>query len=303
MKALLTPDVLPASVVERVQTPVYFLDEEHTTGAGHGTIFQTYRGHHLSLHDGALPGSNSLFVRAPAENVGFFIALNDDTFGSTFNSQVQSLIMDDLLGLEPLPPANSTASASATSGDAASASNASEYVSPGGVPTAPLPDSPRDAPDLSGTFSSPAFSDFTLSRLNLSDQDAVEAAGFPLDHLLTDVSTVLGIDYLATPVWHARWGQMFANHLFISAFDGPLINYTGLLVYDRVPGEVQIQQVPVNGSQYVGKLTMYGPAVWSEDEGGIGFFGNFWVQSSALPFPEVVETGANQTAEAFFTRQ
>lgn len=254
-----------------------------------------------------MPGSHSLFVRAPAEKVGFFIALNDDTFGSTFHSQVQSIIMDDLLGLDPLPAANTSAttpdSQSWTSTNGTSASNAAEYTSPGGIPTAPLPDSPRPAPHLSGTYSSPAFSDFTLAPLNLSDQDAVEAAGFPLSHLLTDVSTTLGIDYLAGPVWHARWGQMFANHLFISAFDGPLVNYTGMLVYDRAPGEVEIQQVPVNGSQYVGKLTMFGPAVFSEDEGGLGFFGNFWVQSTALPYPNVVESSVNQTAEAFFAKQ
>jgi hypothetical protein len=62
----------------------------------------TYRGHYAVVHGGAVPGQKSYLIRVPGLGVGVAVMVNDDEFGEGFYLAVQYMVLDRLLGLEPM---------------------------------------------------------------------------------------------------------------------------------------------------------------------------------------------------------
>lgn len=280
-RELLTPTVFPAETIARIQKAVY-------GRIAQGCFSVPYRGYNLSLHDGALPGTNSYFVRVPNETIATFLIVNDDAYGVLIGEPLTNLVLDDLLNL---PPAN-TSLASPGANDAPV-----EAVGPIGPPVNATP-----TPDLTGVYTHPAYSDLVVSLIDLTNSTAIEEAGFPLRELQVGPATSQGVDF-TREVYHAKWNQSFANHAFFTPFDGNLINVTHILTWERAKGDFEIQSIPANGSQYVSKYMGGGPAVWSESEGGIGIFGNWWTQNTDFPFPEATEVDVEASAEVFFKKR
>jgi hypothetical protein len=69
---------------------------------GFGQKMYTYRGHHVIEHGGADPGQMSQVARVPGAGIGVVVMVNDHEFGTGFHQVVQRMILDQLLGLEPV---------------------------------------------------------------------------------------------------------------------------------------------------------------------------------------------------------
>lgn len=258
-----------------------------------GLVDQIYRNHTIHLHDGALPGSESYLVRSQADGVGVFAIGNTDLVSSYFSEIAWKVIFDDLLGLPFIDWAkeitDSLLGGGSSGNDAApSAPNAGAGAS-GPVSTG------RPAPLINGTFTEPAYDSFTLVPLNISDQQAVARSGLPFEFFVNDIASAAGLN-LAGPVYYARYRQTVTTHIVMTHFDGPLFNYTLLLARPEITNSST--STSGNSTRLIGKTFGVGPAVYAE--GGLGFFGNIWLQSSALPVVSPVETNVAQAAPVFF---
>lgn len=242
----------------------------------------------MSLHDGALPGSNSFFARVRNESVGVFTIANDDALATIWYEIVRPLVLDDLLGLGPVQADNSTTPGGVEEGDPAA-----------GLPVKTLrPESPRAAPEgLVGTsFAAPGYAPFTIASLDLSDANAVDAARLPIEFLRTDIATLQGLDFSEGTILYAAWNQTVANYLLFNHFDGPLYNTTVLYTRPSLPypsGET----APAVLGKYFGSAT----AVFTDS--GVGFFDGFWSSPTTPGNLPAVEEGVEEAAEVFFTRQ
>ncbi|KAH6915682.1 beta-lactamase/transpeptidase-like protein [Coprinopsis sp. MPI-PUGE-AT-0042] len=281
-KEILNPTHIPLSVFERVETPPF----PNSTYA-FGTVQVPYRGYNMSLHDGALPGSNSFFARIRNESVGVFTLANDDSLATTWYDIVRPLVLDDLLGLAPQ--------------EAETAPGGTEGTDPlAGLPgKTPRPESPRPAPEIEtlvgATFVAEGYAPFTIASVDLSDSQAVEATRLPMEFLRTDIATLQGLDFTNGQILYAAWNQTVASYLVFNHFDGPLYNTT--VLYTRTG-------LPSSGDESVTNLGKYfGSATAVFVDGGIGFFDGFWSSPSTPGNLPAVEEGVEAAAEVFFARQ
>lgn len=257
-----------------------------------GTVQTTYKGYNASIHDGALLGSNSLFVRIRNESVGVFTLSNDDRMGIPWYEAVYPLIMDDLLGIMPEEGEGDKGD----SREDAPASSESPYT--------PQPADPRPSPDISayigGTFAAPGYEPFTLSTVNLSDGSATWEAQIPYEFLRGELITLfptLNIT-LEGPALYTPWNQTLAEFIFFTHFDGPMYNATVLMSFDRLPpGMISSER----DTGYIGKFTGSATAVFTE--GGIGFFDGFWGKANTVGNRPAVEEDVEASAEVFFSWQ
>ncbi|KAH6880293.1 beta-lactamase/transpeptidase-like protein [Coprinopsis sp. MPI-PUGE-AT-0042] len=241
-------------------------------------------GYNASLHDGALPGSNSYFYRICNESIGVFTLATHDILASTWYDIVQPLVLDDLLGLAP----EDTEGGGAVTG------------LPGKTPR---PESPRPAPEIESlvgsTFITPGYAPFTIATVNLSDSQAVEASRLPIEFLRNDIATVQGLEFAEGPILYAAWNQTIASYLVFNHFDGPLYNTTVLYTRTGLPSISSSEEIVSSTlSKYFGSAT----AVFVQ--GGIGFFDGFWSTPLATRGNHpAVEEGVEEAAEVFFARQ
>jgi hypothetical protein len=243
----------------------------------------------MSLHDGALPGSNSFFARIRNESVGVFTLATDDSLAMAWYDIVRPLVLDDLLGLGPQEADNST-TPGGTEGDPLA-----------GLPgKTPRPDSPRPAPEseslVGTTFAAPGYAPFTLASVDLSDSQAVEAARLPIEFMQTDIATLQGLDFSGGSIFYAAWNQTVASYLLFNHFDGPLYNVTVVYTRPSLPS-ASGESVPTVLGKYFGSST----AVFTD--GGIGFFDGFWSSPATPGNPPAVEEGVEEAAEVYFARQ
>jgi hypothetical protein len=82
----------------------------------------------------------------------------------------------------------------------------------------------------------PGYEPFTLSTLDLTDPKAVSEAGFPVDFLLLDITTLSSLTF-AQEILYTRWNQTAAGYLVFTHFDGPLYNVTALTSWPEVGGD------------------------------------------------------------------
>lgn len=283
-KEILDPTHISPSVFERIET-VTFPSSDAGYGYTIGSVESTYRGYNISIHDGALPGSNSYFIRMRNESIGIFAIGTDDTYTSAWYNLTMAAILDDLLDLP------SASMESVTSGGGGQSTDTASPLPAVGVP----PIDPRPAPDsstyLGKTFSSPAYNDITLSTLDLTDTQSTAELTIPVNFLLTDIATMSSINY-GSEVLYANWDQAIGQHLIFTHFDGPIYNVTIFSSWSEVGGDA---------TDFVGKWWGAPTAVITDK--GIGFFEGFWGQPGAVGNIPAVEEGVEEKAEAWFVKQ
>ncbi|KAH6880991.1 hypothetical protein BKA70DRAFT_171776 [Coprinopsis sp. MPI-PUGE-AT-0042] len=183
----------------RVETPP-FPDSTYALG----TIQVPYRGYDMSLHDGALPGSNSFFARIRNESIGVFTLATDDLCGSLVRDRPTPCFLMTFLVYHP------------RSRDHARKYRGKRCLLQGLPGKTPRPVSPRPAPEIESlvgsTFAAPGYAPFTVASVNLSDPQAVRS--LPTSHriLRTEITTLEGLESLKVRFCNAAWNQ---NRCFI----------------------------------------------------------------------------------------
>lgn len=260
-----------------------------------------YKGYIQSIHDGALPGSNSLRVTVRNESVGVFALSTDDSYASTWYQIALYAVLDDLLDIPPPEADNSTG---ADGGGGSTTDTASNPLEDLPVRLQP-PDNARPAPELSSlvgqTYSAPGYAPFTLATIDFSDFEATEGARIPVDFLQIDVTTQQQVPFEGEVLW-ADWGQAFSNMIFFTHFDGPIYNVSHVNTYARIGEDFAAGAGgDGQGSAYIGKWIGGPSAVFTD--GGIGFFDGFWSGAGTEGNVPVTEENVEDVAEVYFTKQ
>jgi CubicO group peptidase (beta-lactamase class C family) len=102
--------VIPPSVIQATKTPHAVFEEASTPhhpyigskSYGLGQFIYDYRNHQLIEHFGCVPGQMSRILRVPEKGLGLVVMANDNEYGVTFIEVVYHMLLDRLLGLEPL---------------------------------------------------------------------------------------------------------------------------------------------------------------------------------------------------------
>lgn len=295
---LIKPTVIPQSALTRIQTAVPAPNTDKPLNTSEivevisyqtGTVAQWYRGHKFYLHDGALPGSNSYFAWSPETGIAVFVAANDDALSIYSNEAVVNTVLDDLLGAETYDWEKEILER--LTGGTGGIEGPTGGVKPGA--TANTTTTTRAPPTgyVHSTYTDSAYGNFTLLPLNLSSPTSFASAGVPAEWFAGAIAPALPLN-VSVPAYYATYNHSIVTHLVFTHFDGPLYNYTTLFVKPRLDAQ------GING--LTAKTYGIGPAVFAED--GIGMFGNFRLQATTLPLPEVVESGLQEKAPVFFTR-
>lgn len=101
--------IIPSSVLLAIDTPRVALPPPAVHDPyispktyGVGQFLYTYRGHQVVGHFGAVPGQMSQILRIPKARLGVVVTANDNEFGSTFTEMAVCMVLDQVLGLEPV---------------------------------------------------------------------------------------------------------------------------------------------------------------------------------------------------------
>ena len=179
--------------------------------------------------------------------------------------------MDDLLGLEPMDWEEKILGTSLR--------QISSHVEPPNDPRRP----PREA-DVVGEYAGEGYGGFNLDLVK-SPSALPEPMQLALEQLKSK-----------GPVYLAPFERLGISHLVFTHFDGPLFNWTVLMILPRLDG---------NGDRtddMVGDARKSGSAVFAE--GGIGMFEGWWGQDVRVKALEPVERGVRvkRSAEAWFEK-
>lgn len=101
--------IVPPSIITATRTPHIILSEPtvqdpYISGKTYclGQCLYTYRGIRVMDHFGSIPGQMSQVLRVPEAGLGVVVMANDNEFGSTFTEMVGYMVLDQVLGLEPV---------------------------------------------------------------------------------------------------------------------------------------------------------------------------------------------------------
>ncbi|WRT69312.1 uncharacterized protein IL334_006296 [Kwoniella shivajii] len=275
VKELLHPTVLPHSLVDKVTTT-------HTVMSGTADHLEygvftyglaqwvyTYRGHAVHTHTGSVPGQHSRMLRIPSLGFGFMIAINDDNFGTLFQETIANMIVDEVLNLDPLDW---------------------EYKIAKQMFKIPLyPDAPEDpkphVEHIEGIYHHASYGEVNLVEVHIPESK--------IDLPFSDLTLNAPLN-ITGPVFVAEIDKIFVTHLVFTHFDGPLFNWTGVYVADKLGKHDKV----------LGKLTQVvqvGTAVILDD--GIGMFGNWWGKGSTVESSKVNLTQTKKHAEVWFEKR
>jgi hypothetical protein len=224
--------IIPPPVIQATKTPYAvfpgFATPQHpyigSKTYGLGQLIYDYRHHELIEHWGAVPGQMSRILRVPEKGLGLVVMANDNEYGVTFIKVVQHMLLDHLLGLEPLDwkkryvgmspcPSGIDASPSRFLPDLVGAFEA--RIPPKRLTTAPLPDIPLGA--IEGTYVDEAYGTIQVCAVPLTipgyvgRPQNVHACEMTLDSTPFQLSP----DDLAVPTFIARVQNHWANYLLI----------------------------------------------------------------------------------------
>lgn len=311
VKEVLAPKTISQSVINIANSGHVNASNKAITDArmpkyGLGTISVPYRGFETHQHDGALPGTNSQFVRVYNESTGVFVAVNEDLYGTQVKYAIADTILDDLLNLPPMdhfteqlsPLLGISTSNASPDGSTATPKRAirrQQALSSQNVSTVGY---------VGKTFSAPGYLPFTLQSFDITDPAGAEDKfSFPVDFLVTDLATQLDLS-LTGPVLIAKLRQSFASHMVFTHFDGPYWNATAALIWERSQNDASHKRsgsADGHVSKYIGKLTDVGPSVFTED--GIGMFGDILsINVVEAPIPVPTTENVEENAALFWRR-
>jgi hypothetical protein len=262
LRELLDPQILPRGVMSRITLPrtvmetMRHLPELSAVSYGLGQWMFTYRGRKTEGHGGDVPGQESLMVRLPDDGVGIFIATNDNEYGSQLAKVFQSVILDEMLGLERIDWEDRIMGLELTD-----------------LPTYPdAPSDPRPPPSehvVAATYHNAGYGDMTLVPIHLNS--SLSVAGLTTDLFVATIQAAGTPLNVTGPIYVAGINKVFTSHLVFTHFDGNLFNWTSLSVYDS----------PSGPDAHVVTIDKVGDAVVTDD--GIGMFGNWWGAGEAVP--------------------
>ena len=241
----------------------------HYYGLGQWTYH--YRGVEAVTHFGIQAGQCSLIVRIPSRNTGFWISVNDNDFGSIFNVVVGNMILDDLLGLEPIDWEG-------------------RYLVPQLEPKIPLPrkKASRSAPReeiILGTYFDLGYGTINVERLTTS----------PLANDLTDTFAKAGLNLDPNePTYVVDFDRIFSSHIVFRHLDGPRFEWIPVKLYT-----VRDKDYKATGER-VGSCGAPGQAVFTDR--GVGMFDDWWGILTEGKRVSPVEENVAERAEAWFAR-
>jgi hypothetical protein len=249
---------LPRTVMETMR----HLPELSAVSYGLGQWMFTYRGRKTEGHGGDVPGQESLMVRLPDDGVGIFIATNDNEYGSQLAKVFQSMILDEMLGLDPIDWEDRIMGLELTA-----------------LPKYPdAPSDPRPPPSehvVAATYHNAGYGDMTLVPIHLNS--SLSVGGLTTDLFVATIHAAGTPLNVTGPIYVAQINKVFTSHLVFTHFDGNLFNWTSLSVYDSPSG--------ASGESSVGgpvvTIDKVGDAVVTDE--GIGMFGNWWGAGEAVP--------------------
>ena len=270
---------IPFPIVHKAVTPLtisapFSADPLHIGAEAYGLgqkSFQ-YRGNRIVGHTGDLPGQKSILLGAPDKGVALMMANNDDSLGTVMNEAVAYMVLDDLLGLEPL--------------DWDDRIFGDELRVHTSYPAPPMdPRSPPAQEVLAGEYRNAGYGTLTLVPSNHSSHNEPERSVMSSPHRPVNITG---------PILVARMQKGFATHVVFTHFDGPLFNWTLVdPVLDRRGKKTQ---------ESVGAVKGTGSALFLEREGGLGMFGNWWGQGEEVKQRRVVEEDVERMAEVWFDK-
>ncbi|WVQ74432.1 hypothetical protein IAR50_004033 [Cryptococcus sp. DSM 104548] len=278
-RELLSPQHLPVSLVDKLTVtyasmygkPQYPQVGIHTYGLGQWVY--TYRGFTVHGHGGSLPGQQSTFVRLPQIGFGFFLAINDDDFGTPLHNAIANMIIDRVLDLDYINWERE--------------SKALIFR----APTYPhAPTNPREAPArVAGRYNDPGYGDLELKQVQLPADPFV--AGIIKAVSASIVTAPLNV---TGPIYVAEINKTFTSHIIVTHFDGPLFNVTLVATAETLSEENKVIGVAT-------KIEGYGTAVVRDD--GMGLFGNIWGKGELARGSIVTEgTGVEEASEIWFDK-
>ncbi|WVR08834.1 hypothetical protein IAU60_005892 [Kwoniella sp. DSM 27419] len=273
LQELLDPQVISPALLQRLTTGIMASNgvakwpEYGVANYGLAQIIMTYRGHAVHMHGGAVPGQHTQVLRLPDLGLGVFVAINDETFGPLGHEIIGNMIIDDILGLDPIDHERRIVQAAMS------------------LPTPPTPPSnPRAYPlDPQGRYYDPGYGQLDVKVLRKPDvpvwiRDSA-AQGKPLN--------------VSGPVYGASLTVPWVANLIFTHFDGPLFNWTGLYVADELDADDKVVG-------QMGSAAMSGTAVFTPI--GLGLFGDFWGKGQAVEPRQVDESDPKRTAEVWYER-
>ena len=203
------------------------------------------------------------------------MVINDDNLGTEMNEVMACMVLDELLGLEPL--------------------NWEEIILARifrDVPTFPdPPTNSRDPPneeDIVGKYRSNGYGSFDLIPVHLPN-----SPHHPIISLLNHKHTAMALN-TSGPIYLAEINKAFESHLLFTHFDGPVFNWTLLNVrFVRNSNGSKTQEL-------VGNAGESGSAVFAE--GGLGLFGGWWGQGTGVYPLEPVEQNVKKHSETWYDK-
>jgi CubicO group peptidase (beta-lactamase class C family) len=165
-----------------------------------GNLAFAYRGHRLHLHGGGQIGFASQVMVVPEAQVG--VAVLTNTHGSRLPLALGLTLVDQLLGLDPVPWGSRLSGAAPTPPAAPS-----RAVAP-----------PRGLPSYEGTFHHPAYGDFGVQ--------VCEGALTPSFHGLEDELTLTHVDGDDWRLSSTNFPELVVSVSFRSGSDGEVLDVT-----------------------------------------------------------------------------
>ncbi|ORY35068.1 beta-lactamase/transpeptidase-like protein [Naematelia encephala] len=308
LSELLSPRVIPSNVLAKATRPLTTRQPSPYPGwsaldYGLGQWVFSFRGHEVHGHTGGLPGQYSVTWRAPERGIALFIANNDEGHGELVNNVMASVIFDELLGLEP------------RDWESIILEKALSQVPNTQTPPKHTRESPK-VDQVAGRYTAEGYGHVDLiplllpaelkmgihlntSQIATEVQNSLDAA-LPLRDilppLLESYPHLLSKSTNMT-LYYAITSKLLYTHLIFSPFDGPIYNWTAVLlkpVLDKAgqPTDEVIFSHPETGS-----------AVFVEgSEGGFGMFGDYWGQGAALPGSRITEVNVKDQCEVWYAR-
>lgn len=278
---------IPQRIIDIVDTPRFPSGDGSQYNMGSYTV-TTAQNQTLKYHGGSVFSHLSLFGRAVDSGIGVFIVSNSVAHSSATNQAVWGLVLNELLAGGETQPEPEPEEENGDDETAQAPGPATPQYPP--LPTDPRP-SPTPLEEWSNiTYTHPAYGQFHLSILNMSDSAALEKVGLPPQAVAIDLASSAPSGMYSGDVLYAYYGHLLAEHLILTHFDGPLYNFTVLTTYpslDVQPGEDTL----------TGHLLGQGAALL--EAGKIGLY--TWVLGDQSLAPVVPEEGNVDAAEIVFS--
>ncbi|WWC90960.1 uncharacterized protein L201_005898 [Kwoniella dendrophila CBS 6074] len=307
VKELLSPEILPPSVIDTVVTgysimegnPKSLWPKHGIKGYGLGQWIYNYRDEIINGHSGSLPGQQSYMVRIPKLQLGFMIAINDDIFGALLNEIITNMILEDFLGPKDHLDRKHI--------DWENWIYQNQIIVPQYKHLPKYPQSFKGI--IEGDYHDNGYGNLNLLKFQLpnsSDEMKNSYRQQRHHHHLSSIvessvlfdnsqgsESVTPILNVTGPIYLAEVNKLFITSILFTHFNGQLFNWTTIYTRDKLDETDNI----------IGKINQViqtGTAIFTEE--GVGMFGNFWGKGNTAKDSKVDEENVKENAEVWFDK-